>query len=111
MATSGSARGAVPPPPVPTPPDGVALVNVNSSFDDVSLVPDDVVTVTSTVPVPAGLTATIFVDDLMLKLIAAVSPNMTAEAVRNPVPAIVTLVPPKGDPDEGESDVTVGLAW
>jgi hypothetical protein len=101
----------VPPPPVPTPPDGVEFVNVKSSFDDVSLVPDNVVTVTCTVPVPAGLTATILVEDFTLKLRAAVAPNMTFDVPRNPVPAMVTFVPPRGVPDDGESDVTVGFTW
>ena len=81
-ATGGAPRGAVPPAPVPTPPDGVAFVNVNWSFDEVALVPDDVVTVTCLVPDPAGLTATILVEDLMLKVAASVSPNDTFFAAR-----------------------------
>ena len=110
-ATGGAPRGAVPPAPVPTPPDGVAFVNVNWSFDEVALVPDDVVTVTCLVPDPAGLTATILVEDLMLKVAASVSPNDTFFAARKPVPVMVTEVPPLGVPEDGFSAFTVGLAW
>jgi hypothetical protein len=47
-----------------------------------ALVPPAVVTLTSTVPVPAGETALIKVADSTLKLVAAVAPNLTALAPR-----------------------------
>ena len=43
----------------------------------VSLGPSGVVTVTSTVPAPAGDSAVIEVADLTSKLLASVSPNLT----------------------------------
>src|ERR1700752_559925 len=41
-------------------------------------------------------------------LLAAVPPNVTAGFVRNPVPVIVTDVPPLVLPEAGEIAVTVG---
>ena len=72
--------------------------------------PPAVVTVTSTVPVPAGDVAVIEVAELTVKLVALVAPNFTAVAPVNPVPVIVTDVPPVVGPAVGEIDVTVGAA-
>ena len=60
-----------------------------------ALVPPAVVTVTSTVPVPADEVAVIWVALLTLKKPAALPPNLTAVAPVKLVPVIVTLVPPR----------------
>ena len=67
-----------------------------------------VVTVTSTVPVPEGLVAVIWVWELMVKALAGVVPNLTAVAPEKLVPVMVTCVPPAARPDEGNRPVTVG---
>jgi hypothetical protein len=75
-------------------------------------VPLKVVTVTSTVPTdPAGAVAVIEVAELTLNEVALVVPKLTAEAPRKPVPVMVTLVPPAGNPPFGLTAVTVGVAW
>ena len=56
--------------------------------------PSGVVTVTSTVPVPAGLVAVIWVLDTTSTLVAATPPKSTAVAPLKFVPVIVTVVPP-----------------
>ena len=66
------------------------------------------VTLMSTVPVPAGDVAVIWVAELTLKVVAAVAPKVTAVAPVKLVPVIVTVVPPAPGPDVGEIDVTVG---
>src|SRR2546421_575054 len=60
----------------------------------------------STVPVPAGETASIFVADTTVKLVAGVEPNVTALASLKEV--TVTVVPPVEGPVLGEMPVTVG---
>ena len=67
-----------------------------------------VVTLTSTVPVPAGEVAVIEVAELTVKPVAAVAPKVTAVAPVKLVPVIVTVVPPAAGPDVGEIEVTVG---
>jgi hypothetical protein len=69
-----------------------------------------VVTLISTVPVPAGDLAVIDVEELTVKLLAAVAPKVTAVAPENPVPVIVTDVPPAPGPDVGETAATAGGA-
>ena len=76
----------------------------------VALVPPGVVTVTSTVPAPAGAVAVIWVALLTVKPVAAVVPKSTAVAPVKFVPVIVTLVPPAGGPAVGLTAVTVGRA-
>ena len=66
---------------------------------EVAEVPPGVVTVTSTVPVPAGEVAEIEVALLTTTPVAALAPKCTAVAPVNPVPVIVTLVPPAVGPD------------
>ena len=73
-------------------------------------VPPGVVTVTSTVPVPAGLSAVIVVSLTTVKFVAAVVPKSTAVAPVKPVPVIVTDVPPAAGPLVGLRPVTVGAA-
>ena len=81
---------------------------MNWSEDDVALVPPGVVTVTSTVPAPAGEIAVILVAELTVKLEALLIPNITVVAPVNPVPVIVTVVPPTNGPLVGEMLVTAG---
>jgi hypothetical protein len=81
---------------------------VNWSAGDVALVPPGVVTVTSTVPVPAGEIAVILVAESTVKLEALLIPNITVVAPVNPVPVTVTVVPPAAGPAIGEMLVTAG---
>jgi hypothetical protein len=83
---------------------------VNWSAGDVADVPPAVVTVTSTVPVPAGDVAVIEVAELTVKVVALVAPNFTAVAPVRLVPVMATDVPPVVGPAVGEIDVTVGGA-
>jgi hypothetical protein len=83
---------------------------VNWSAPLVALVPAGVVTVTSTLPAaPAGAVAVTDVADPTVKL-AFVAPNFTDVAPVNPVPVIVTAVPPAVDPLLGVTPETVGAA-
>ena len=59
---------------------------------------------------PAGDVAVICVELLTVKPVAAVAPKVTAVAPLNPVPVIVTDVPPVDGPEAGETDVTAGAA-
>ncbi len=59
----------------------------------IAVVPSGVVTVTSTVPLPAGLTAVISASLLMKKLVAGVEPKKTRVAAEKPLPAITTGFP------------------
>jgi hypothetical protein len=78
------------------------------SFALVELVPPAVVTLTSTVPVPAGATAMIWPGVSEVIEVAGVAPNCTAVAPPRLDPVIVTeFVPPVG-PAEGDTAVTVG---
>ena len=63
--------------------------------------PPTVVTLTPTAPVPAAVTAVIWVAELTVKLVAAVAPNFTAVAPVKLVPVMTTLVPPASGPDVG----------
>jgi hypothetical protein len=84
------------------------LVYVNWSAGVTALVPDGPVTVTSTVPLPAGDTAVICESLLTVKLAAGVPPKLTVVASVNPDPLMVTVVPPAGGPDDGLTALTVG---
>ena len=81
---------------------------MNWSADEVAEVPPTVVTVTSTVPVPAGDVAVIWVAEFTVKPVAGVAPKLTAVAPLKFVPVIITDVPPEVGPAVGEIDVTVG---
>ena len=90
---------------------GVPVWYVNWSAGRRSaLVPAEVVTLTSTVPVPAGLLAVIVVLLTTTTPVAAVVPKLTAVAPVNPVPVIVTGVPPAAGPLAGLMPVTTGAA-
>jgi hypothetical protein len=68
-----------------------------------------VVTVTSTTPAAcAGELTVILVAETTLTLDAAAVPKWTAVAPVNPVPVIVTAVPPAVVPVLGAMDVTAG---
>jgi hypothetical protein len=75
----------------------------------VALVPLGVVTVTSTVPDPAGAVAVIWASLLTVKVVAAVEPNVTPVAPVKLAPVIVTDVPPEAGPEDGLTLVTVGM--
>ena len=81
---------------------------MNWSAADVADVPPAVVTLISTVPVPAGEVAVIEVAELKVKLAAAVAPKVTAVTPVKLVPVMVTVAPPVCGPDVGEIEVTVG---
>ena len=84
---------------------------MKSSADEVAEVPTAVVTVTFTVPaLSAGLVAVICVGELIVTLLAAVEPKATVAPEMNPVPVIVTDVPPAVDPVFGLTAETVGTA-
>jgi len=83
---------------------------VNWSTALVALVPLEFVTVTSTVPLPAGDVAVIDVALLTVNEVAAVPPNFTAVAPVKLLPVMVTGVPPAAGPLFGEIEVTVGAA-
>ena len=73
----------------------------------IALVPPGVVTLISTVPVPAGDVAVRLEAELYVTL-AALVPNVTVDALVNPEPVIVTVVPPAAGPVAGEMLVIVG---
>ena len=67
------------------------------------------VTITFFAPtVPAGVLAVIEVAFTTVMPVAAVPPIVTVAPLRNPVPVIVTLVPPARGPKLGEILITVG---
>ncbi len=70
--------------------------------------PPGVVTLTSTVPVPAGEVAVICVALLTVNEPAALPPKLTALAPEKFVPVMVTPVPPAAGPVFGLTPVTVG---
>jgi hypothetical protein len=83
---------------------------VNWEAGVVGLVPPNVVTVTFTVPAPAGDVATIELAPVTVNELAAVPPKFTPVAPVKLLPAIVTLVPPVVGPLAGEMKVTFGGA-
>jgi hypothetical protein len=87
-----------------------AGMKVNWSAPLVDEMPPAVVTLTSTVPVPVGAVAVIEVAEFTVNVEAGVAANATAVAPVNPVPVIVTTVPPEAGPDVGEIPVTAGAA-
>ena len=78
------------------------------SAAEVALVPPRVVTVTSTVPVPAGLVAWSLVEDTNTTPVPATVPNDTVAPLVKLDPGMVTTVPPPSGPNDGDSPVTVG---
>jgi hypothetical protein len=78
---------------------------VNLSLTVVAEVPLGPVTVTSTVPVPAGTVAVMEVSEPTVKLVAGVVPKFTAVAPVNPPPTTFTTVPLEAE--LGEIPVTL----
>jgi hypothetical protein len=81
---------------------------VNWSAGVVVLVPAGVVTLTSTVPVPAGEVAVIWLELTTVTLVAAAPPKVTEVAPVKLEPLIVTDVPPAAAPLVGEIEETTG---
>ena len=79
------------------------------SAADVAEVPPAVVTVTSTMPVPAGEVTVIEVA-VSAVTVPAVEPNLTEVADPRLVPVTTTLVPPALGPLVGAIEDTVGAA-
>jgi hypothetical protein len=72
------------------------------------LVPPAVVTVAKTVPVPTGVIAVIPVSETTVKDVAGAAPKLTAVASVNPVPVMVTVLPPVSGPELGTMEIPVG---
>jgi len=84
-------------------------VNLKRSAVAMALVPFGVVTVTFTIPaLSAAEVAVIAVEELTVKLVALVEPNLTAVTPLKLVPVMVTTVPPATGPLVGLTFVTVG---
>ncbi len=83
---------------------------MNSSAGTLVETPPGPVTITSTVPVPAGLVAVISVAERTSTLVAALAPKLTFVASVKLVPVIVTDVPPTVGPSAGLMPVTAGAA-
>ena len=83
---------------------------MKSSLPESAEVPPGVVTVTSTVPVPAGEWTVIWVAELTETLVPAFPPKATVAPLTKPVPVIVTVVLPPVGPARGLRPVTVGTA-
>ncbi len=83
-----------------------SYLNVYRSAGVAGVVPLDVVTETLTGPAAwAGVTATICLADFTLNELAVVVSNFTCVTPENPVPVMVTEVPPATGPLVRESDV------
>jgi hypothetical protein len=72
-------------------------------------VPEELVTVTSSVPVPGGLTAVIEVAELTVKLVAGTDPKSTEVTPVKSAPDTVTEVPPAAEPAAGARESTAGI--
>ena len=74
-----------------------------------ALVPPAVVTLTSAVPLPAGLVAVHCVVEEQVALVPAIAPNlMVAAPTTKFEPVIVTTVPPAVGPVDGLIEETTG---
>lgn len=72
----------------------------------VVLVPDELTTVTCTLPVPAGEMAVMLLAEFTVTPVAGIVPKFTAVTPLRLVPAIVTVVPPAAGPLAGVTAVT-----
>jgi hypothetical protein len=102
-------------PPAAAPPAGVMPVTVgtpiyvNLLVVEFALVPPVVAAVTLMIPAAcAGEVAVSFVADVYVTVPAAEEPKLTVDAGVNPVPVIVTTVPPVMGPLVGTIPVTAG---
>ena len=76
----------------------------------VSLPVSEFVTTTSLAPtVPVGVVQVIEVEESTTKLVQEAPPTVTVAPTANPVPIMVTEVPPEAVPDAGEIEVKVGV--
>ena len=90
---------------------GSGTAYVNWLAAEFALVPPGVVTVTSTTPAAlAGEVAVILVALTTVKVVAPMVQNVTFVTPVNPVPVIVTTVPPLTGPLAGDKPVIVGVA-
>ena len=80
------------------------------NVEEEALVPPGPLTVTSTVPLPAGEVAISSLSSTTTKLGEALEPKSTLVAPVKLVPIMVTDVPPVVGPLVGETAVTVGGA-
>jgi hypothetical protein len=71
--------------------------------------PNELETVTSTVPVPAGACALSCVAEMRVTDVPMLAPKETVSPEEKFVPLIVTTFPPAEEPAAGLSDVTVGF--
>ena len=72
------------------------------------------VLVTTTLTAPAACAAVVAVIDVLFTTVtpvAAVPPRLTVAPAKNPVPVMVTGVPPAVVPEVGEIAVTVGAGF
>ena len=81
---------------------------MKSSAFDVVDVPSAVETVTSTVPGASAGDETVIVVAVMDSTVAGLPPKSTIAPAVNPVPVIVTSVPPLARPLFGDTALTVG---
>jgi hypothetical protein len=88
-------------------PTAVLGLYVKRSLTPVAEVPEGEVTVTSTVPVPAGDVAVMELSEFTVNAAAAVDPNLTDVAPVNPLPSRLTTVPPEPGPEFGEIPETI----
>ena len=70
--------------------------------------PTELVTVTWTLPAPAGETAVSSVSETRTTEVAAEAPKLTETSGVNSVPRIATGVPPSAGPDDGVMDEMAG---
>lgn len=71
-------------------------------------VPPAVVTVADTVSVPAGVVAVIWVLLTTVKDVAGATPKITEVVPENPVPLMITVLPPVTGPAFGLTEVMEG---
>ena len=84
---------------------------VNRPYNAIAEVATGLTTLTSTFPAaPAGDTAVIRVELTIVKLVALLAPNLTAETLKKLVPVISTVVLPVVGPDVGSILATVGTS-
>jgi hypothetical protein len=69
-----------------------------------------VVTVTSTVPAPAGLVAVIWVSESTVIAAALAPPKLTLVGPMKPLPVMITVMPPAALPVAGETPLTASTA-
>jgi len=90
--------------------EGVVVLKVYSSLELVDEAPSKVTIVISTNPAAAGgAVATIVWSETTVKALAGTAPKSTPCAPVNPLPDIVTSVPPPVAPEAGATGLTVGV--